>query len=696
MGDPPGLHHPEYVPGELLIKFKPGVLHLAKQAFHAGIGARHVGGLSHIRIQRVRIPITTMSMQEAIQYYRNNPDVEYVEPNYVVWITATPNDPQFNQLWGMNNNGQTGGTTDADIDAPEAWDIQTGSSNTVIAVIDTGVVRNHEDLNGNIWTNNVELNGNPGVDDDGNGYVDDVNGWDFLGADNDPTDYNGHGTHVAGTIAGRGNNGIGVTGVNWTASIMPLRCMGPQGFGDTLKASEAIVYAADNGANVINASWGGPGFSQTLYDAISYANQKGCLFVAAAGNGGFDLVGDNNDQIPFYPSSFSLPNIIAVAATDHNDGLASFSNYGITSVDVAAPGVNIRSSIPSITMGGEIQVFSDDFESGLANWTHWGANDMWDLTEAVSVSPTHSLADSPAGDSLDGTGSKIPTFNKKFNLVDKQSTLECRVRYALGAGDFLLIGGTIDGAFNTVDMVAGSSGGGFQSLTTDVSLIGEFTHETEIGFNVLSDGSITDDGVYIDDVTLKTRDFLIGGDTYSSANGTSMAAPHVAGLAALIWAEEPGLTHSEVKERILNGAEGKASLKGRMVTGGRINAYLSLQNEPASPSNLSATAAPGNQINLSWSDNSYGESSFKIERKEGVGGTYGQIDQVATDTTSYNDTGLTTGTVYYYRIRASNGVNDSAYSNEAWATASVTIQTIPASSGGGGGGGCFVTTAIHP
>jgi subtilisin family serine protease len=653
----------EYVPGELLVKFNPGVLYQTKQESHARIGARHAGELPQSGVQRVRFSIATMTMAEAIDHYRNNPDVAYVEPNYIVQAVALPDDPQFNQLWGLNNTGQTGGTQDADIDAPETWDIETGSATVIVAVLDTGVADNHPDIddgiNRNIWANDAEVNGNPGVDDDTNGYIDDFGGWDFLGDDNDPTDYNGHGTHVAGTIAALGDNGAGVTGVNWTASIMPLRFLGPLGYGDTFKASQAIEYAADNGATVINASWGGGGYSQTLYNAISYANDNGCLFVAAAGNGGIDGIGDNNDQVPFYPAGYNLPNIISVAATDHNDALATFSNYGAASVDVAAPGVNVRSSVPTIIQGPENTLFTEDFESGLATWTHWGTNDSWGLTNAASVSPVNSLADSPLADYLDSTASYI-TYDTAFDLVDKVSTLEYDVRYDLGSGDFLLSGGTISGAFNPVGVVSGSSGGSFATMSTNVSITGELTNETNIGFYLFTDGSTTDDGVYVDDVLLKARDLSIAGYTYSNYNGTSMATPHVAGLAALIWAADGNLSHTAVRDRILTGVEVKAGLPGRMVTGGRINAYNSLQNVPTSPSTLAATAVSGTQINLSWSDNS--------------------------------DSGLTMSTIYYYRVRAYHGGGTSAYSNEANATPTA----LAAVAGGGGGGGCFITLVTHP
>jgi subtilisin family serine protease len=252
----------------------------------------------------------------------------------------------------LSNTGQTGGTAGADIAAPRAWSTTTGDADTVVAVIDTGTDINHPDLKNNVWINPGETAGN-GVDDDKNGYVDDVNGWDFHNNDAsvyDAASEDSHGTHVAGTIAAEGNNGIGVTGVNWKAKIMPLKFLGPNG-GYTSNAVKAIDYAVAKGAKISNNSWGGGGYSQTLKDAISRADASGHLFIAAAGNGGSDGIGDDNDATPSYPASYDNPNIVSVAATDSKDALAGFSNYGGASVDLAAPGVGILSTLPGNTYG---------------------------------------------------------------------------------------------------------------------------------------------------------------------------------------------------------------------------------------------------------------------------------------------------------------------------------------------------------
>ncbi len=272
-----------------------------------------------------------------------------LEPDRVITASALPNDPSFSRLYGLNNTGQTGGLADADIDAAEAWDVTTGSRSVVVSVIDTGVDYRHPDLAANVWTNPREVAGDR-LDNDGNGYVDDVHGWDFANNDADPFDDQGHGTHVAGTIGAAGNNGTGVTGVNWQVSIMALKFLDASGSGTTSAAIAAINYATkmrrDFGVNIVatNNSWGGGGFSSSLQNAINAGGSAGILFVAAAGNDGL-----NNDSTPSYPASYTSSSIIAVAATDSSNRLASFSNYGATSVDVAAPGVGILSTTPNNT-----------------------------------------------------------------------------------------------------------------------------------------------------------------------------------------------------------------------------------------------------------------------------------------------------------------------------------------------------------
>ena len=267
----------------------------------------------------------------------------YVEPDYVGHAEAVPDDTDFGQLWGMNNTGQSGGTLDADIDAPEAWDLNTGSSSVVVGVIDTGVDYTHPDLKDNIWINPGEIPGN-GLDDDGNGYIDDVHGWNFNGDTNDPMDANGHGTHCAGIIGARGNNGIGVTGVCWRVSIMPLKWLDSKANGADSDAVEAVAYATSMGAVLTSNSWFIPSNSpqlQHLKQAIDAADTAGILFVASAGNDGFD-----NETVSHYPSNYTSPNIIAVAAITRQDQLDSLSNYGATTVDLAAPGIDIYSTTP--------------------------------------------------------------------------------------------------------------------------------------------------------------------------------------------------------------------------------------------------------------------------------------------------------------------------------------------------------------
>lgn len=341
-----------FVPGTILVKLEDGVPDRALENLNQRNDARVEERLPGIRVSVIDLP-RDLPVREAIGRYERSPDVEYAEPDSLLFAEATPDDPEYGKLYGLDNTGQTGGTPDADVDAPEAWDTTTGDPDTAVAVIDSGVDVSHPDLDGNLWTNPDEVAGD-GIDNDKNGYVDDVHGWDFYHGDAtvyDAADGDEHGTHVAGTIAAEGNNGIGVTGVNWRAGIMTLKFLGPD-YGSISGAVKAIDYAVAEDAKISNNSWGCGGsdcYSKTLKAAIDRADGAGHLFVAAAGNEGTD-----NDATPHYPSSYDSPNVIAVAATNDTDGLAGFSNYGETSVDLGAPGVRILSTLP----GGEYGSYS--------------------------------------------------------------------------------------------------------------------------------------------------------------------------------------------------------------------------------------------------------------------------------------------------------------------------------------------------
>lgn len=324
-----------YVAETVLVKFKPGTPAIDKANIAASIGGKIersytlVPGLTKVVAKGKKV-------LDLIERLSKNPNIVYVEPDYIVNAEDTvPNDSEFNKLWGMTR-----------IDAPTAWDSATGNPEYVVAVIDTGVDYTHPDLADNMWINEAEDFGYDGVDDDNNGFVDDIHGYDFVNNDGDPYDDHYHGTHVAGTIGAVGDNAIGVVGVNWNCKIMALKFLGNDGIGTTSGAIGALDYAVKMGVKLSNNSWGGGGYSQSLYESIDAAGNANHLFVAAAGNGGDDYVGDDNDSIPHYPSSYTNENIISVANITSSDTLSSSSNYGETSVDLAAPGSNIYSTIP--------------------------------------------------------------------------------------------------------------------------------------------------------------------------------------------------------------------------------------------------------------------------------------------------------------------------------------------------------------
>jgi subtilisin family serine protease len=326
-----------YASGELLVKYKSGTVSRAASEVNAKIGARVAEEFPELKWQRVKLP-AKMSLTEAIKFYQSKPEIEAVQPNFYYHLLNTSNDTQFFELYGMQK-----------ISAPLAWDLTTGSTATVVANIDSGVKYTHEDLAANMWHNPGEV-ANNGVDDDGNGFVDDYYGYDFYSNDSDPMDENGHGTHTSGTIGAVGNNSLGVVGVNWNVQIMAIKIYNPSTYGTTsamlVSAYNYIRMMKNRGVNIriTNNSYGGCdeacGYDQATKDAIDALGNAGILQVFAAGNSGIDL-----ETTPFYPASYTSPGILVAAASDQNDNRAAFSNYGLNSTDIAAPGVNILSTV---------------------------------------------------------------------------------------------------------------------------------------------------------------------------------------------------------------------------------------------------------------------------------------------------------------------------------------------------------------
>jgi uncharacterized repeat protein (TIGR01451 family) len=342
-----------YKEGELLVRFAPkakGVQRTVNERNQL-LSSLDVGQIKHSykRVQGltlVKLP-ERQKVADVLAKFKNKGEILYIEPNYKIKLcSTTPNDPCFVYQWGMNNTGQNNGTADADIDAPEAWDITHDACDIIVAVTDTGVDYTHPDLAANMWVNQAELNGLPDFDDDGNGYKDDIYGWDFADNNNNPADYYPHGTHVAGIIGAHGNNGIGVAGVCWNVKIMNLKIF-PSTEAFISDAIDAIEYAVDKGAKVINASWSiADYYSDGLKDAIDVADANGVLFIAAAGNFQYGTSWYDNDITPLYSANYDCNKIISVMATDNTDAIWYYSHYGETTVDLAAPGVSILSCLP--------------------------------------------------------------------------------------------------------------------------------------------------------------------------------------------------------------------------------------------------------------------------------------------------------------------------------------------------------------
>ncbi|MFH0864453.1 MAG: S8 family serine peptidase, partial [Candidatus Gottesmanbacteria bacterium] len=575
-----GIIEKNYVEGEILVKYKNNKINLQTVSGRATalnfINSKSLEKKEDLRKNNISVLIIkdAKTVEQKIAELKNDPNVEYVEPNYKRYpADINTNDTYKDRLWGLDNTGQlingVSGTNDADIDAPEAWAISdaTTSAPVIVAIIDSGVAYNHPDLLGNMW------NGASCKDENG-GILGSCNhGYDY--EDNDKTPLptsSSHGTHIAGTIAAVKNNSKGIIGVAPQAKIMAIK----YGF-DISDEIKAIDFAIQNGAKIINASFTGAYFSQSEYDAINRFKTAGGIFVAAAGN-----ESANNENAHLYPSDYNLDNIISVAATHQDDGLASFSNYGVTSVDIGAPGTNIYGTVPSITDSSLLnEPFSSVANFSIPNgWTQngfWGVWDSnipgWDriLYSDTTQYPYHANAN---------TIVTIPTINLSgatSGFVDFWTM--CDTEYITnGWADYMQLEYSADGVNFSVppDPFYGDLGDGFKwdEPTLDV-FSGEnplnnagwssfhyenipipaqyLTNNFKFRFRWVTNSLDNNyGGCLVDDVKIIKRIVSNGSDEkYDYGDGTSMAAPYVAGLAALIEGYNPSLTSSQIKNTIL-------------------------------------------------------------------------------------------------------------------------------------------------
>ena len=497
-------------------------------------------------------------MSEGISQFESRPDVLYAEPNWRRQMFSMPNDPLFGEQWSLRNTGQAvfgqHGLLGADERATGAWDLSTGSAGVKVAVVDTGISFTHPDLAGNIWTNPGEIPGN-GIDDDGNGYMDDVHGWDFDAYDNNPSDTidadQGHGTFISGIIGAVGNNGLGIAGVNWDVSLMPLRA--PLTLAGEIAA---FNYARDNGAKVVNYSAGSNQTSASEKAAIDGA--PNVLFVAAAGNEHINV-----DADPIYPCAYPSANLICVASTDQRDRLSTFSNIGPTSVDLAAPGENILSTYPP---GGVSSALRDSFgELPLRErWKTGGQGRRWRLTRRLKRGL--SIADSPHGRYKNHTNSWI-----RSQPIDLSERKGCALEYFLkvrtqkGHDRLVVEVAYARGRYANLHHYSGRLRG-----SRFVFLPARFNGHSPvfIRFRLKTDGSVRGDGAYVDNVNLTCE---ASTNTYTYLDGTSFSAPQVSGAAALVWARHPLDSVAQVRDAILGSVDPLPGLSGKVATGGRLN-----------------------------------------------------------------------------------------------------------------------------
>jgi len=584
----------DYVPNTVLVKFRPGTPGRDKAATRSAVGATL--DYSYTIVPGLELLVSAnQSVPELLQRLDNNPNIEFAEPDYIVTVGATPNDLRLGELWGMHR-----------IDAPTAWDTWTGNAGYTVAVIDTGVDYSHPDLVANMWTNPGEIPGN-GYDDDGNGYIDDVYGYDFVSNDADPWDGHGHGTHTAGTVCAKGDNGIGVVGVVWNCRIMALKFLSDQGGGSTANAVKALEYAVDKGVRLSNNSWGGGGYSDSLAQALTAAAQAEHLFVAAAGNSNVDT-----DSSPHYPSSYGHDNVISVASTQQtNDAKSSFSNYGLNSVDLGAPGSSILSTLPN---------------NRYASWS------------GTSMATPHVV----------GALALMASVNPGWTADELKGALLASVEPLPSLDGKTLTGGLLDVAAAIASSPGGGGGGGNTAPTAEFSFV---TDGLTVDF---TDSSSDPDGT----VESWSWDFD-DGNSSSARNPSHTFAIAGTYYVALIVTDDDGATDDRVQsvtvsEPVPQPPAAPTNLTAAVDKSGR------------------GKEKTINSVILHWTDNSDDETGFVIEGCEQVTTGKGKnrevtcnfkaVGNVSSNTTSFVVDHLRPEN--NFRVKAVNDEGSSAWSNE--------------------------------
>ncbi|RYD33200.1 MAG: hypothetical protein EOP86_13930, partial [Verrucomicrobiaceae bacterium] len=545
----------EAVEGEVILTFRPSVKEEAAGAVlrrHSLGLTKRFEGLSRRRKQVFGLVRDShRRTAEMIAALERDPDVEAAEPNYLRHVSAAalPDDPDFSQLWGLNNSGQTlesaAGVSGVDIKFPAAWALSrrdSGDREVVVAVVDTGLDITHPDLAANVWTNPEEIAGN-GIDDDGDGYIDDVHGYDFAGGTASMSDSGHHGTHVAGTIAAP-RNGLGITGVQPRAKILPLKVSNDGDSMSTSAVMAAMNYAVtlkERGVNIVavNASYGGGSSTRAEQSAVEALRDAGIILVAAAGNDGA-----SNDRTPAYPASYTTSNIISVAAVDQSGALASFSNYGSASVDIAAPGVNIYSTSPATGMLTS-RVRTADSSWSAAALEYSGETDASGLAGLVYNCGLGRSSEFPAGVS----GNIAFIQRGTLNFSDKISN-------AAQAGAIAAI---------VYDNTAGGVDSGNWTLGTAGNWIPALQVTQATGNAILAK---LDSAVPVP-ATVFNYPARNGG--YQFMDGTSMAAPHVTGAVAFAALNFPDDSATDRRSRILDHVTPLSGLSGKVSSGGLLN-----------------------------------------------------------------------------------------------------------------------------